>query len=320
MTLKQPVPGRGRAEQSQVRPRAQLFADFRRGVSDAISGQKLQVLRGSNTIAQASNGVFYSVGINQPALSYTTNGIGLTGLGGFEYEINRQIRLAGQPLVPFQVAWHGLLPTTGFSDLNAIWHIGDGSPNNRLSLRLVGGGVSAVYVNNAGQTIFSNLSPLPLQQEIYVVAQMIPSGASDVQIRVAVKKRVAFDDPPWEYGNTTGAIECGVAFSTNQMLLHRLSGLGTLTDAVTYRILIQNGTADVDDLVWDWEARREGLPGVYGLIDDTTVIYPELDAPTDLFFQDDPSYIFINPAAPSDYLLTEPGGIASPYLTLERIT
>jgi hypothetical protein len=321
MTFVKPVPGRGRADQSQVRPRVPLFADFRRGISDAISGQKLDVVRSSNTNVQASNGVSYSVGANQPALSYTVKGIGLTGPGVFEYNINPQIRLSGQPPIPFQVAWHGLLPTTGASDSNAIWHIGDSSANNRLSLQVITGGVSATYVNNAGASSTDSVTGLVVQREIYIVVQMIPVGASDVQVRLAVKRRVAFDDLPWEYGTAGSAVECGLAFSSNKLRLHRLPGLTvTLEDAVTYRILMQNGTADVDDLVWGWEAREPSLPGVYGLVDDTTFVYPELDVATDLFFQDDPSYIFINVSGPSDYLLTEPLGTASPFLTLEPTT
>jgi hypothetical protein len=319
MTLNKPVPGRGRAEQSQVRPRVQLFADFRRGVSDAISGQKLEVVRASNEPLQASNGVFYSAGANIPNLGYTPNGIGLTGSALYSYEINPQIRLSGQPLVPYQIAWHGLLPA-GLPSGRVIWAIGGTTSANRLVLSVFDTGVGALYANNANETTFVSIPNITAQQEVFVVVQMVPDGAENVQVRLAVKRRVAFDDPPWDFSGLSTSRLCGLSYNTNKIGINRISGDAAADDLVTYRIFVQNGTVDVDDLAWDWEARRDGLPGVYGLIDDTTFIYPELGAPTDLFFQDDPSYIFINPAAPSDYLLTEPGGIASPYLTLEPIT
>jgi hypothetical protein len=316
MTLLKPISTPGRADQLQVRPRLGLFADFRRGASEAISGQELSCTRASTQPVVSQTGVSYIVGDDQPQLSFSPGGIGLTGLGDLSFPISSQIRLTQLPLIPYQIAWHGLLPIGDVG--NAVWHIGDSSANNRLTLYIVAGGVRAEYVNSSGVSSSAEITGIAAQQEIFAVVQMVPAGSSNVQIRLAIKKQVAFQDLGWEVSSLGTSVACGLAYSDGLITLHREpASAGNAADCVTYRIMIQNGTADEDDLPWNWAAREADLPVSYGIVENGFVSF-DPNLPSTLFLEDDASYIFVSTSSPTDYLVLAPGGTASPYIYLEK--
>jgi hypothetical protein len=315
MTLTNPIPGRGRAEQLQLRPRARFFVDFRRGVTEALTGQKPTFSSAGFLEVMASNGIGY-VGVpNVPRITYTPGGLGLNEITSVPYnDVSGFLRLSQLPLNALQIAWHGLLPTgTATTPLFTIGGISSGA--GVLSLSVSQDGVFGLYRNLAGTTAGTLPIQMTRQQECFAVLQLIPDGASSVRVRVAVKRRVAFDDPPWEYSAETGSVPCNLLLGNNTILLRESS---PVTDFVTYRVLWQDGTNDVEDLPWGWTARRDGLPGTYGLTENG-FIELVLDAGNELYFRDGASFVSIDTDPPTDYLALEPGGPSSPYIYLESL-
>jgi hypothetical protein len=317
MTIVAPSPTQGRADQLQLRPQSGLFADFRRGVTTAVSGQAMSVVRATNRPVQAANGVSYDVGVNQPELVYTPAGIGITGFALMTYPINNQIRFAGSPLVAYQIAWHGLLPSASIN--NAIWHIGTSSANNRLTLLRITGGLQARYVNASGAVSSADITGITPQQEIFAVVQMVPDGPDNVRVRLAVRRRVAFETLAWQISALGTSRECGLTYAAGTLTLHRIAGLtDNATDCVTYRILMQSGSASEADLPWNWEPRPAASFAQYGLVDNGFASL-QLGAVSTLFLKDDGSYITVGTSAPAQYLAIEPLAITSTYIYLEQI-
>ena len=312
MTLTKPIPTRGRADQTQLRIRSRFFVDFRRGVTDSLTGQSY-IAAGGRELVEATNGIAYVSGDSIANLSNTPGGLGLTGSFGIAYSgVNNQLRISQLPLVPMQIAWHGMLPTAD-GNLYTLCYVG--GVVRGIVLVCDNDGVYAYYESSSAVTATAQVQ-MTRQQECFVVVQLIPDGATGVRLRLAVKRRVAFDDVAWEIGAASSAITCDLSLDDEVLGVPGVSQASR--DRVIYRILYQDGTNDVEDLPWDWTSRRDGLPGTYGLTENG-FIQLELDAGNDVYFRAGLSYVSIDTSPPTDYLALAPGGISSPYIYLESL-
>lgn len=302
MTIQTPTPGRAPFEQAQVRPNVPFFADYRRGVANAISGQAPVFVRASSATVTAANGGTFAVGLNRPALSHVGNAVAYVQTGTLKYAY------PVRPTAPLQVAWDGI-STVG---LGVLWRIGGaGSSSAYLELRRIESGFRATYADGSGNLSTAELYGLPVASRVYVVAQLVPSG-SNVQVRLA-----ATDLSLQWYTSGLGTARAFVAaWSAPEIHVGSLAGASAMSSN-TYRVFAQAGAANVDDLAWGWDAGVNVLPELLGLVDGTNVTL-EYGAAGNRFFVDQGAHISIE-STTATHRAVAPGGLVAPVIYLEAV-